>query len=36
MKKRTRMFLFAAAGVQFDLSPEMLRGLVADVMQQMG
>jgi oligoendopeptidase F len=32
--KRPLPELFAAAGVQFDLSPEMLRGLVADVMQQ--
>jgi oligoendopeptidase F len=32
--KRPLPELFEAAGVQFDLSPEMLRGLVADVMQR--
>ena len=31
--KRPLPELFEAADVQFDLSPEMLRGLVADVMQ---
>ncbi|HEU4418914.1 MAG TPA: M3 family oligoendopeptidase [Planctomycetota bacterium] len=34
--KRPLPELFAAADVQFDLSPEMLRGLVADVMQRIG